>query len=53
MAPTVLMFMPFDTLSPTTKPSAKPNWVALLATSWAVLPEPLPGPISTLSPASR
>jgi hypothetical protein len=31
--------------------SAKPNWVALLATSWAVLPDPLPGPISTLRPA--
>src|SRR5262249_6141396 len=42
---------PLDTLLPTTKPSAKPNCVALLATSWAVLPDPLPGPISTLRPA--
>ena len=35
------MLIPFDTLLPTTKPSAKPNCVALLATSLGRAPRPL------------
>ena len=42
MPATALMFMPFEMLLPTTKPSENPNCVALLPTSWAVLPEPFP-----------
>jgi hypothetical protein len=39
------MLIPFDTLLPTTKPSAKPNCVTLLATSWAVFPD-VPRPLT-------
>src|SRR5215475_4784191 len=39
MPATIRMLIPFETLLPTTKPSAKPNCEALLAMSWAVLPD--------------
>src|SRR5262249_28265018 len=32
----------------TTTPVGEPNFGALAATSWAVFPDPLPGPTSTL-----
>src|ERR1700730_1099818 len=53
MLPTVVMPMALETLLPTTKPSANPIWLALLAINWAVLPEPFPAAIAASGPGSR